>query len=123
MDNTAKYRCLDCQEVSWTTADQGCKSCGSLQLEVVSNEKAVSEEEERERTIKNTGIALLVIIVLFWSGFISITTEGCTLPIDIVIGNACLFGSFGATVGATLAVGVLMALLAIIGRFVKSLFK
>jgi len=49
----------------------------------------------------------------------SVTTSGCTLPIDIVIGDACLLGSVGGSlvIAAVFFVGI--ALVALLYHWAK----
>lgn len=74
--------------------------------------------------VKTILIALILLILMFLTGILSITNEGCTLPIDLVLfGELCVFGSFGATLGATIALTVLMALLAGVGKLLTFFFR
>ena len=39
-----------------------------------------------------------------------ITTTGCTLPIDVVLFNTCVFGTFGLWIIIALVLGILSAI-------------
>ena len=39
----------------------------------------------------------------------SITTVGCTLPIDVVFGNTCVFGTFGLWIIIAFVLGIISA--------------
>ena len=95
-----------------------------LQRELIDKEK----RKKRNKIIKYLILPLAIIAISFLSGILSITTDGCTLPFDIVFFDyACLFGSFGASLGATIAATivatVLLFILGSILRFIVGLFR
>ena len=57
--------------------------------------------------MKILAIVLVVLVILFAIGFatgaVFFTTRGCTLPLDLVLGDTCFFGSLGASLGASVA--------------------
>lgn len=58
---------------------------------------------------------------LFYWGGLFFTTSGCTLPIDLVMGDTCVFGSLIASIGATLALTLLIGVpLALLAYFLRS---
>jgi len=67
-------------------------------------------------------IIIAIILVLIFTGSLFITTSGCTIPIDLVLGDTCVFGSFGATLGLTIASVVGFALLGFVGAVLKNFF-
>ena len=67
------------------------------------------------------GLVVVGVIVLFATGNMFITTSGCTLPIDIVLVDTCLLGSFGASLGATIGVALIFGLLGLIGTIIKKI--
>lgn len=60
----------------------------------------------------------MLAILLIFPGC-SIATSGCTLPVDIVIGDACFFGSVGGSllIAAVFFVGI--AIVALLYHWVK----
>ena len=64
-----------------------------------------------------------LLLLGFITGFLTITTEGCGIPFDIVIGDYCLLASFGLSLGASLAASIGIAiLLGILGFILKFIF-
>jgi len=69
------------------------------------------------------GAVVLGVILLIGSDIIAIETSGCTLPIDLVAGDLCLFGSLGASVGLTLLAIIGFGLLSLVWVIIKKLFR
>ncbi|CAA0121087.1 Uncharacterised protein [Halioglobus japonicus] len=61
------------------------------------------ELEPKHKVWIGLGIFFLAIVGLAASGEVFFTTSGCTLPVDLVLGDTCLFGSMGASIGMSLA--------------------
>lgn len=55
---------------------------------------------------------------LLLTGNVFFTTDGCTLPLDLVIGDTCMGGSFVASAGLTLGATLFFGLLAIVGSVI-----
>ena len=69
------------------------------------------------------GAVVLGVILLIGSDIIAIETSGCTLPIDLVAGDLCLFGSLGASVGLTLLAIIGFGLLSLVWGIIKKLSR
>ena len=69
------------------------------------------------------GAVVLGVILLIGSDIIALETSGCTLPIDLVAGDLCLFGSLGASVGLTLLAIIGFGLLSLVWVIIKKLFR
>lgn len=61
-----------------------------------------------------------VILVLYLTGILYITTDECNLPVGLVFGDYCMFGSFGLTIVFTLLAIVLGIIFTGIGNLFKS---
>lgn len=63
-------------------------------------------------------IALIVlgaVALLFLTGVLSISSGGCTLPVDLVLfRSACVFGSLGASLGLTLAATLFFGVISLV---------
>jgi len=121
MSELKTYKCKDCKEILRTTPSKGCHNCGSSNLSILTaaEEALHKKEQQKMRFIKNMLIFLGILAFSFLTEILSITTEGCTLPIDIVIFNhTCLFGSFGASLGLTVASAVLIGILSLLGKMI-----
>ena len=69
------------------------------------------------------GGVVIGIILLIAGDILIVTTRGCSLPFDLVIGDTCVFGSLGMTIGATLLVAIAFGVLSLIGMVIKNLFR
>jgi len=96
-----------------------CPACGS------------TFEADTRATVGEWIVGLLVLFGIvsapFLLGWVSITTTGCDLPIDLVFGDVCVVGSFGASAGASLisllVIGTIVAVGGLIGKAVGRLFE
>jgi hypothetical protein len=69
------------------------------------------------------GAVVIGIILLIAGDILTVNTRGCSLPFDLVIGETCVFGSIGMTIGATLLVAIAFGVLSLIGMVIKNLFR
>jgi|MEHZ01.5.fsa_nt_MEHZ011385063.1_1 hypothetical protein len=69
------------------------------------------------------GAVVIGVILLVAGDILTVTTKGCSLPFDFVIGGTCMFGSLGMTIGATLLLAIALCVLSLIGMLIKRLFR
>ena len=70
------------------------------------------------------GSAVVIGVILLIAGdILTITTSGCSLPFDLVMGRMCLFGSLGMSIGGTLLIAIGFGILSLIWILVKKLFR
>lgn len=77
--------------------------------------------------IYGLGAIVVIGVILYFTGVLQVVTYGCTLPVDLVVGNTCVFGSVGgsiglsllATIGGAIVLGVIGVVLGAIGALFK----
>jgi len=69
------------------------------------------------------GAVVVGFILLIVSDVLTITTRGCSLPIDLVMADTCLFGSLGMTLGLTLLAAIVFGVIGLIFAVLKNLFR
>ncbi len=69
------------------------------------------------------GAVAIGVVLLIASDILTVTTRGCSLPFDLVVGGTCLFGSFGMSIGATLLMAIAFGVLSLIFMVVKKVIS
>jgi hypothetical protein len=69
------------------------------------------------------GAVVIGVVLLIAGDILTVTTRGCSLPFDIVMGGTCLFGSLGMSIGGTLLMAIAFGVLSLIWMVVKKLFR
>lgn len=90
----------------------------------------MSDTESKEGCgcfIYGLGAIVVIGIILYFTGVLQVVTYGCTLPVDLVIAETCVFGSVGGSLGLTLLMtiggAVVVGVLGVLGALIGALFK
>ena len=75
------------------------------------------------QTLKIIVGIIVVLIILVISDILTIELHGCTLPIDLVIGNTCMLGSLGIQLGAVILLTIGYALVIFIWETIKQFLR
>ena len=69
------------------------------------------------------GAVVIGVVLLVAGDILTVTTRGCSLPLDLVMGGTCLFGSLGMSVGIALLIAIAFGVLSLIWMVMKKLFR
>ncbi len=79
---------------------------------------------ELMKTVIMIGSGILVtVILLIVIDVLTISTTGCTLPIDLVLGDTCLFGSLGATLAIGIVLTIVFGIVSLVFSNIKKIFR
>lgn len=65
----------------------------------------------------------IFVLILFYYGVLFITFDRCTLPVDVVLYDTCLFGSLGGSLGLTLLATLFVGAIGLVLRLVFGLLR